>query len=92
MARSRLPAELCSRPISAALFAEKLTSGKRASGGSYTARMEAQVKPTQRVLLGITGGIAAYKSTDDFAQAEVDYVTAIGGIRIAIRPTSNATA
>lgn len=26
-------------------------------------------------------GIAAYKSTDDFAQAEVDYVTAIGGIR-----------
>ena len=25
-------------------------------------------------------GIAAYKSTDDFAQAEVDYVTAIGGI------------
>ncbi len=27
-------------------------------------------------------GIAAYKSTDDFAQAEVDYVTAIGGIRI----------
>jgi glutamate synthase (NADPH/NADH) small chain len=28
-------------------------------------------------------GIAAYKSTDDFAQAEVDYVTAIGGIDIA---------
>jgi len=27
-------------------------------------------------------GIAAYKSTDDFAQAEVDYVTGIGGIRI----------
>jgi len=27
-------------------------------------------------------GIAAYKSTDDFAQAEVDYVTAIGGIKI----------
>ena len=27
-------------------------------------------------------GIAAYKSTDDFAQAEVDYVTAIGGISI----------
>jgi dihydropyrimidine dehydrogenase (NAD+) subunit PreT len=27
-------------------------------------------------------GIAAYKSTDDFAQAEVDYVTAIGGIEI----------
>ena len=27
-------------------------------------------------------GIAAYKSTDDFAQAEVDYVTAIGGIAI----------
>ena len=27
-------------------------------------------------------GIAAYKSTDDFAQAEVDYVTAIGGIDI----------
>jgi len=27
-------------------------------------------------------GIAAYKSTDDFAQAEVDYVTAIGGITI----------
>ncbi|TKT80225.1 NAD(P)-dependent oxidoreductase [Aquamicrobium sp. LC103] len=26
-------------------------------------------------------GIAAYKSTDDFAQAEIDYVTAIGGIR-----------
>ena len=26
-------------------------------------------------------GIAAYKSTDDFAQAEVDYVTAIGGIK-----------
>src|SRR5690606_28554429 len=25
-------------------------------------------------------GIAAYKSTDQFAQAEVDYVTAIGGI------------
>ncbi|WP_406872202.1 NAD(P)-dependent oxidoreductase [Aminobacter sp. P9b] len=25
-------------------------------------------------------GIAAYKSTDDFAQAEVDYVTSIGGI------------
>jgi glutamate synthase (NADPH/NADH) small chain len=27
-------------------------------------------------------GIAAYKSTDDFAQAEVDYVTAVGGITI----------
>jgi glutamate synthase (NADPH/NADH) small chain len=27
-------------------------------------------------------GIAAYKSTDNFAQAEVDYVTAIGGISI----------
>jgi glutamate synthase (NADPH/NADH) small chain len=27
-------------------------------------------------------GIAAYKSVDDFAQAEVDYVTAIGGITI----------
>lgn len=27
-------------------------------------------------------GIATYKSTDDFAQAEVDYVTAIGGIDI----------
>ena len=27
-------------------------------------------------------GIAAYKSTGDFAQAEVDYVTAIGGIAI----------
>lgn len=27
-------------------------------------------------------GIAAYKSTEDFAQAEVDYVTAIGGIAI----------
>jgi glutamate synthase (NADPH/NADH) small chain len=27
-------------------------------------------------------GIAAYKATDDFAQAEVDYVTAIGGIEI----------
>ena len=27
-------------------------------------------------------GIAAYKSTEDFAQAEVDYVTAIGGIDI----------
>jgi len=27
-------------------------------------------------------GIAAYKSTEDFAQAEVDYVTAIGGISI----------
>jgi glutamate synthase (NADPH/NADH) small chain len=27
-------------------------------------------------------GIAAYKSVDNFAQAEVDYVTAIGGIRI----------
>lgn len=27
-------------------------------------------------------GIAAYKSTDDFAQAEIDYVTAIGGINI----------
>ena len=27
-------------------------------------------------------GIAAYKSTDNFAQAEVDYVTAIGGIKI----------
>ncbi len=27
-------------------------------------------------------GIAAYKSTDDFAHAEVDYVTAIGGISI----------
>ena len=27
-------------------------------------------------------GIAAYKSIDDFAQAEVDYVTAIGGIAI----------
>ena len=27
-------------------------------------------------------GIAAYKTTDEFAQAEVDYVTAIGGITI----------
>ena len=27
-------------------------------------------------------GIAAYKATDDFAQVEVDYVTAIGGISI----------
>ncbi|MEO3385436.1 NAD(P)-dependent oxidoreductase [Mesorhizobium sp. CAU 1741] len=27
-------------------------------------------------------GIAAYKATDDFAQAEVDYITAIGGIAI----------
>ena len=27
-------------------------------------------------------GIAAYKSVDDFAQAEVDYVTAIGGIDV----------
>lgn len=27
-------------------------------------------------------GIAAYKTIDDFAQAEVDYVTAIGGIEI----------
>ena len=27
-------------------------------------------------------GIAAYKSVDDFAQAEVDYVIAIGGIAI----------
>ncbi|CDX29766.1 FAD-dependent pyridine nucleotide-disulfide oxidoreductase [Mesorhizobium sp. SOD10] len=27
-------------------------------------------------------GIAAYKSVDDFAQAEVDYVTSIGGIEI----------
>lgn len=27
-------------------------------------------------------GIAAYKTTDNFAQAEVDYVTAIGGIEI----------
>lgn len=27
-------------------------------------------------------GLAAYKATDDFAQAEVDYITAIGGIRI----------
>lgn len=27
-------------------------------------------------------GIAAYKSTEDFAQAEVDYVTGIGGIEI----------
>ncbi len=27
-------------------------------------------------------GIAAYKSTDDFARAEVDYVTAIGGITV----------
>ena len=27
-------------------------------------------------------GIAAYKSVDDFAQAEVDYITAIGGIEI----------
>jgi dihydropyrimidine dehydrogenase (NAD+) subunit PreT len=27
-------------------------------------------------------GIAAYKSTDDFAQAEIDYITAIGGIDI----------
>ena len=39
-------------------------AGKLASDGSYTARMEAQVKPTQRVLLGITGGIAAYKSAE----------------------------
>ncbi|MCB1448908.1 MAG: NAD(P)-dependent oxidoreductase [Nitratireductor sp.] len=27
-------------------------------------------------------GIAAYKSVDDFAQAEIDYITAIGGITI----------
>ncbi|GLS22896.1 dihydropyrimidine dehydrogenase subunit A [Labrys miyagiensis] len=27
-------------------------------------------------------GIAAYKSTEDFAQAEIDYITAIGGIDI----------
>lgn len=27
-------------------------------------------------------GIASYKSTDDFAQSEIDYVTAIGGINI----------
>lgn len=27
-------------------------------------------------------GIAAYKTVDDFAQAEVDYITAIGGIEI----------
>ena len=27
-------------------------------------------------------GIATYKATDDFAQAEVDYVTAIGGIEL----------
>ncbi|MBX3596814.1 MAG: NAD(P)-dependent oxidoreductase [Rhizobiaceae bacterium] len=27
-------------------------------------------------------GIAAYKSTDNFAQAEVDYVTSVGGIEI----------
>jgi dihydropyrimidine dehydrogenase (NAD+) subunit PreT len=27
-------------------------------------------------------GIAAYKSVDDFAQAEVDYITAIGGISV----------
>jgi glutamate synthase (NADPH/NADH) small chain len=29
-------------------------------------------------------GIAAYKTVDGFAQAEVDYITAIGGIRIEI--------
>ena len=27
-------------------------------------------------------GIASYKATDDFAQAEIDYVTAIGGIEL----------
>ena len=36
-------------------------------------------------------GIAAYKSTDDFAQAEVDYVTAIGGITIEHGRRSAAT-
>ena len=34
----------------------------------------------KRILLIISGGIAAYKSVDDFAQAEVDYhLTATGG-------------
>ena len=36
-------------------------------------------------------GIAAYKSTDDFAQAEVDYVTAIGGIEIRKQQALGAT-
>ena len=36
-------------------------------------------------------GIAAYKSTDDFAQAEVDYVTAIGGIEIRQQQALGAT-
>ena len=36
-------------------------------------------------------GIAAYKSTDDFAQAEVDYVTAIGGITFSTAGRLDAT-
>ena len=35
-------------------------------------------------------GIAAYKTVDDFAQAEVDYVTAIGGIDDRARPARSA--
>ena len=35
-----------------------------------------------RILLGVTGGIASYKSTDDFAQKEVDFILSIGGIKI----------
>ena len=36
-------------------------------------------------------GIAAYKTTDDFAQAEIDYVTAIGGIEIRHQQALGAT-
>jgi glutamate synthase (NADPH/NADH) small chain len=36
-------------------------------------------------------GIAAYKSVDNFAQAEVDYVTAIGGIKSSMARRSAAT-
>ena len=36
-------------------------------------------------------GIAAYKTTDDFAQAEIDYVTKIGGIEVRHQQALGAT-
>ena len=36
----------------------------------------------RRILLGVTGGIAAYKTPEGFAQAEVDWLMQIGGITL----------
>jgi phosphopantothenoylcysteine decarboxylase / phosphopantothenate---cysteine ligase len=57
----------------------------RCTSPGYTFRMDKNIKPTRRVLLGITGGIAAYKS------AELTRLFIKSGREVTVMMTESAT-